>query len=152
MEIGNLLPILSDHPARGAIGNRIGWNVSGHHAPGPDHHIVTDGNTRHNNDAAADPDMISNVDRSGLGFAEGKGAILSLSAESVTGIGGVKRGVDLHIWSNEGVIPDADRIVIQKCTVHIYFAVVAKENVISVIHIKGRGNPEVFSHSPQKLA
>ena len=42
-------------------------------------------------------------------------------------------------------------IIIQKSTIHIYFAVISEINIVAIIHIKRRGNPQVLPFPTKQL-
>ena len=53
----------------------------------------------------------------------------------------------MDVRSNQSVVADLDEIVVQKSAVHVYFAIIAEINIISVVYIERSGNPEIFSLS-----
>ena len=66
-----------------------------------------------------------------------KGAVLLWLAKPVNGICRMKRRVDLHVGSDQGVVPDADDIVVQKRAIHVHFTVVSKIDVVAVVGEEG---------------
>lgn len=116
-----------------------------------DDDIVADSDARQQNGTTADPDIVSDDNRRRLGTAEGKGAVLSGSVEPVGSIGRVKGGIDLYVGCNQRIVADDNAVVVQKGAVHVDFAVVAKIDVVAVVHIKRRCDPQVFAASAQKL-
>ena len=113
--------------------------------------MVADRHAGHNDRAAADPDVVSDYDRSRLRFAEGKRAVCPGCAEPLARAGGVKRGIDLHVRRNQRIVADDDPVVVQKRAAHVHFAVVAEVNVVPIIHIEGRRDPQVCAAPAQQL-
>ena len=62
----------------------------------------------------------------------------------------MKGRVDLHIGCNQRIVTNANDVVIQKSAVHIHFAVVSKIDLIAVINVKRRCDPQIFPFSAQK--
>ena len=69
------LNILPDDAAGIAVGDDAAGDASGHDAPRADDYVVPDGHAGHDDNPAANPDVVPNDDRGGLGLAEGKGAV-----------------------------------------------------------------------------
>ena len=55
--------------------------------------------------------------------------------------------VNLNIWGDQRIIADPDNIIVQKSTIHVYFTIIAKINIVTIIDIERSGNPEIFSFS-----
>ena len=64
------------HPAGIPVSYHMIRNILRHHTPCTDHYVIADGHTRHDNHSAADPDIITNHNRSRLRLTECKGTVL----------------------------------------------------------------------------
>ena len=100
---------------------------------------------------AADPHMVADDDRRGLRLAKGERPVRPRRAEPLGGVGGVERGVNLHVGRDQHIVAYDDAVIVQKRAVHVHFAVVAKIDVVAVIRIKRRGDPQVGAAPAQQF-
>ena len=108
-----------DHPAGIACRAHIVRNVFCHHAAGTDHHIIPDFDTRKDNAASADPNVVS----------EGHGDTVFVAGISAFRVDWMPRRIDGDIGPKQYIFPDRDLCHIQHDTAGVCIKIFPQLNV-----------------------
>ena len=123
-----------------------------HDTAGTDSDVVADGHTGQDHRPSADPNTIADFYRSRLRTAKSKLTLFPRQSKPFSKIRRMERRVNLNRRVNECVITDFYAVVVKKNAVHIDFTVISEKDVISVIDIKQRGNPNIFAATAKQLS
>lgn len=123
-----------------------------HDAAGTDSDVVADGHTGQDHRPSADPNTIADFYRSRLRTAKSKLTLFPRQSKPFSKIRRMERRVNLNRRANECVITDFYAVVVKKNAVQVDFAMISEKNIISVIDIKRRCNPDVLTATAQQLS